>query len=353
MEVIKFKLMAGNLYYLNKGVKRFIPMAKMIARKFKLNLYTELEDYILEKSDAFDFVYHVDFLDYEKWRKCEATIIGPNPLKALQWDSKVYQVEKLAPWISNTNYMVLKGYDDLLGNWKKIRKMWDKFVISAEFGDSGFESIVCNQKTNPIDVYQVINTKKKMKVTPWIDDAVPVSTHVVIGKNFIFVSPFTKQHIEHDVLFRGADYPFEVNTEAKMKAYKIGNVMREDGYLGLAHIDMLIRNDGRVYFMEVNPRKAGTSPMISYSMELDYNTSLPIMEFEVATTGKILSDVSKKANVSPKCRLRYSYPYNEVPTLSWPGQDYKLWDYGNGGKCSYYDPEKSSRLITMEVRDFD
>jgi hypothetical protein len=61
--------------------------------------------------------------------------------------------------------------------------------------------------------------------------------------------------------------------------------------------------DGCVFFTEINPRKAGTTPCMSYMMENCFNYSIPVIEYYAVREG-IIPDIRRiSKNISWSLRL--------------------------------------------------
>jgi hypothetical protein len=115
---------------------------------------------------------------------------------------------------------------------------------------------------------------------------------VIAKPNKFWLSPIVDQYIEDDVIFKGGCYPSKISVRDEQRvieeAYKIVEFLSNDSYIGLGHIDFMI-SDGDVLFTEINPRKAGTTPCMSYMMENCFNFSIPIIEYHAVKNGEILN----------------------------------------------------------------
>jgi hypothetical protein len=83
-----------------------------------------------------------------------------------------------------------------------------------------------------------------------------------------------------DLIVDGATYtgniypstaPQEITDQVNECTLNIASAMGQKGFRGLLGIDFMISSDGRLYFTEINPRKMGSLPELTYA----YNTIAP------------------------------------------------------------------------------
>ncbi len=118
----------------------------------------------------------------------------------------------------------------------------------------------------------------RVVVSELIEGAHERSVQAVVTRYGVFVGPLQKQIVGHPLLanlqvpdgdrFCGAEIsphdPLQgVHLPLKAHAEAIGRRLQELGYKGIFGVDALIRPDGKLYILEVNPRLTGVTPLLT------------------------------------------------------------------------------------------
>jgi len=256
-----------------------------------------------------DKVWHYYFFDGH-------SSIKPDMDIARKWDNKIYQYEKFKNKLKIPEYKVYKNAVQLINNMKQWK---ESFLITVEYGVNGKEFLFCDIPSAKFktDIIKKYGFSTKLRVSKFIPDAVSISTHLIIANHDdFFISPFVVQHIEDTTLYKGGKYPcgLEQNTLAELwyNCSVIGNTLFKDGYIGLAHVDFLVANN-IIYFGEINPRIAGSTPYMSYCLEREYGINLPYLEY-YAVQNRSLPEIKteRKCNIAWDFKIKKGIYPNDV-----------------------------------------
>jgi len=312
-----------NLYYLRTNLKRYQPLGHILAEYLgqQLNILEESEICRLVKKE--DIVYYEIFINPYLENRC--CLVGPEYYVANRWNSKIYQYNQLQNVVEVPSFEVFKNILRLISDLDRIKKKWKKFIIFEEFGYGGKNCLICDERTNVEQIFKLFPSNVSIRVSKFLNIIHNVSLHVIIldHKN-IYLSPIVDQHIE-GTLFKGGKYPSVLSDKLKSLVFEssliVSKKLSDAGYLGMCHLDFIL-DDYKVYFCEINPRKAGTTMCVSYMMERLYDVSLPIIEYHVAQDN-VLIVPNKCSNKLIKWDLKL-IPYRERVTHS-PGDERELF----------------------------
>lgn len=227
-----------------------------------------------------DNVWHYYFMD-------RISSIKPNTDVALKWDSKMFQYEQFKDKLKVPEHKIYENVFHLIKDLVWLYSNYGSFMVTTEHGVNGREYL---KDPTREEVFKKYYTKGKLRASKFIPNAESVSLHLIVANHDEFyVSPVVKQHIEGISLYRGGSYPYDIEIDCSI----ISNALFESGYVGLAHVDFLIADD--IYFGEINPRIAGSTPYISYSLEREFGINLPYLEYYAVQNNSLptINDVRK------------------------------------------------------------
>lgn len=225
----------------------------------------------------------------------QKNVIKPNNKIAKKWDSKFLQYNEFKHHLNVPEYKIFKSQFGVIKELRSLKSKYKKFLITPEFGFSGYSFLFCDKQTTGEQLYKMLKNQE-YRVSKYIPNSESFGIHLIIAnKDLFYLSPATRQHIVDVTLFRGGNYPCEFSDKINSQIYKmcnfINNRLFSDGYLGLVHIDFMINNE-KVIFCEVNPRTAGSTPYIAASLKEEYEINFPYIEY-YAITHKDLPKINK------------------------------------------------------------
>ena len=192
--------------------------------------------------------------------------------------------------------MVYENVVRLMQDLGKLLKLYGSFMITTERGVNGKEYMFVDESRHKADILMKFIHGGRLRVSEYIPNVVSVSLHLIVAnRDEFYVSPVVKQHIK-GTLYRGGSYPHYLEIDCSA----INNKLFDSGYVGLAHLDFMVGDD--IYFGEINPRIAGSTPYMSYCLEREYGINLPYLEYH-AVQHQSLPEI----NTERKCFISWDF----------------------------------------------
>lgn len=255
-------------------------------------------EYVLEPTS--DRVWHYYFLDGN-------SSIKPDTDVAVQWDSKIYQYDQLGDIYQIPDYIVYDNIVRLMPDLQKLLNLYGSFMITTDRGFNGKNYMYVDESTHEADILMKFVHNGRLRVSEYIPNVTSVSLHLIVAnRDEFYVSPIVKQHID-GTLYRGGSYPYYIDIDCSA----LNRKLFDSGYVGLAHVDFMIADD--IWFGEINPRIAGSTPYMSYSLEREYGINLPYLEY-YAVQNQSLPDI----NTERICNITWDFIIQEgKPKGNW------------------------------------
>lgn len=242
----------------------------------------------------------------------------------------------LKQWLSKhnipiVNYETYCGKDIIYSKLAHHFKGNSKFVVQKLRGGGGvgtfyteaasFSSLI--DKLEPLQTYIV---------SPFLDN-ISVNTHVFISKKQTILTPGSIQIIEekeNQLMYSGCDFcTFQklnqnVKNEIEKLSLIIANLLRKEGYLGIAGIDFLIDKNNQIYCSEINPRFQASTVIIDLFLKnknLDKLEASSCYELnEMAFNGNMISSISFNDKINYSCY----YYYNNINNTQYIKEKYSI-----------------------------
>ena len=150
----------------------------------------------------------------------------------------------------------------------------NKIFVCQEFSGSGGNQtiIISSEKEN-----KKINNLNSplLLISGYIRNNIPINQHIIITKDDVICLPFSIQIIEksddNKLLYKGADFSAinVINEIIQKQIYNnskiIGNLLKANGYLGVAGIDYITNNQD-LFFVEINPRFQSSTKLLNKNL---------------------------------------------------------------------------------------
>jgi hypothetical protein len=198
-------------------------------------------------------------------------ILGPSGHIANIWNNKLYQLQRLngvAPVIS---YRACQDAEDML---ETARKLWDKWTdgifVSQPYSAAGVNSFVAMNQ-GEIET-KTAHLRGKFFISRYIPHvADPTVLGIVANADEVFIAATADQEIVDGNKFRGSTFPSalpaQTQDELREITRRVGQVMGRSGYRGIFGCDYIVDAEGRIFFVEVNARKQGTTMEMCCTLE--------------------------------------------------------------------------------------
>lgn len=208
----------------------------------------------------------------------KAVVLGPNPKIATQFDNKIEHIklfEKLN--VSRNKVRIHNSINEV-----KEKENYP-FYISAAYTSGGHESKSIYTEQD-LDIFyselRNINKKNQFLVANLITDAVlSPNVNAIIDKDTQIIC-ITDQILRGNA-YLGNIYPSKANDKIKneiIAATKIiGNYLANLGFKGLFGLDFIVDSKGKLYTVDLNPRRQG-----GYLCNILMSKKINIIELELA-----------------------------------------------------------------------
>lgn len=233
--------------------------------------------------------------------------------------------------INTIPYCVFNGSDI---NIKIIKKLYnyDKFVIQQIHGGGGVGTYLFDVNSLKKNL-NLFRRNGRYILSKYIPQSISVNTHICVTENSNLVMPGSIQLVEkidNQLLYRGADFiayrelPLETREKIRLISIKIANLLRKNGYKGIAGVDFVIDANNKIYCSEINPRFQASSIVISQHLKSQDNNTNSKSSIKEA---KSIFEINEDAfNDIVKTSISY---YDEI--------NYSCYFYYNDANLSYND----------------
>ena len=146
------------------------------------------------------------------------------------------------------------------------------YILQAECSSGGLGTLIVDQHNR--DTFCKNLKDGSYILSKYYKENIPVNYHVVIYSDYVMVLPGSIQILrneDHRLIYKGADYfayrsiDPEKRKEMIESVRKVADIMRRDGYRGVAGIDGILV-DGNAYVIEVNTRLQGSTASLNMGL---------------------------------------------------------------------------------------
>jgi predicted ATP-grasp superfamily ATP-dependent carboligase len=198
-------------------------------------------------------------------------ILGPSGHIANIWNNKLYQLQRLKGTAPVINYRACQDAQDMIETARELWGEWtDGIFVSQPYSAAGVNSFVAmNQGEMESKAGHLRGKFFISRYIPHVAD--PTVLGVVANAEDVFIAATADQEIQDGNKFRGSTFPSalpqETLEELREITRRIGKVMGRGGYRGIFGCDYIVDAEGRIFFVEVNARKQGTTMEMCCTLE--------------------------------------------------------------------------------------
>lgn len=335
-----------NFFYNNISFFSINPKEEPFELRINQNFYNkELFPYLNKKinniknrNPKIQFYYYNQLSAYKYSSNIVQNSMCVNSKELLEFLNNKLQLKK---WFVESKVPIIP-YETFLGRDISIHTVlsrfpnYQTFVVQSCEGGGGVGTFIVNEKCFNI-VKEKIHDYQQYIVSPYIPN-VSVNTHVFINEKQVVVSPGSVQIIEtHDyqLSYRGCDFIAFQNFSKEVKnkildlSLQISNILRKKGYTGIAGIDFIINDSGKIFCSEINPRfQASTFIIDKFMQENMKNKNEAKSCFEL---NKMAFDGSMITTLCFSNEINYSsyYYYSDGLPIHYIKEKYELLKYLN------------------------
>lgn len=148
----------------------------------------------------------------------------------------------------------------------------DGYIVQAEKSSGGYGTLVVD-KSNADKTLSALSDSRYL-VSAYRKNNVPVNFHAVIYRDGVMLFPGSVQILRREndrLIYKGSDYMAfgmidgQLRGAAERAVLAVCEIMRADGYRGIAGIDAVIY-DGRAAVVEINTRFQGSSAVLNMGL---------------------------------------------------------------------------------------
>jgi len=148
----------------------------------------------------------------------------------------------------------------------------------------------------------------------------PTVLAVVANEKDVYIAGVADQRIEKGTRFTGSTFPTKLSDETVGTLNTItrilGKWLAKEGYRGIYGCDFLVDHEEKVFFLEVNARKQGTTMEFCYTLEQNLplgSPMLPELEYYAVTHGRFPDNtVEMKDNIKNIYWGTYNYKIDNM-----------------------------------------
>ncbi|MBU1567526.1 MAG: YheC/YheD family protein [Proteobacteria bacterium] len=191
------------------------------------------------------------------------SILGPNKAIAKKYNSKLVQFTELAGQVPMVEGEICHGLATLLQRTDALRASWSEGIfVSAAYSAAGVNSAVTRTREDVLNRFS--DTDGEYVITRYYPhDLDPTVLAVVANADEVYIAGIADQKIIDGNKFVGSAFPSQINKEqaALLNKHTIaaGRLLGRAGYRGIFGCDFIIDHQGRIWFLEINARKQGTT----------------------------------------------------------------------------------------------
>ena len=218
------------------------------------------------------------------------SILGPDKTIARKMNNKTFQMTSLKDIVPTIEFRICSDYETLK---KKCGLLWNQWqngiFVTQEFSAAGINSTLafCEQ-----DVEEKFHGENvSYLISRYIPhDFDPTVLAVVANENEVYIAGVADQRIEGGNQFTGSVFPSAlpdpIIEELKAHTRTVGKWLGKQGYRGIFGCDYIVTKDNKIFFLEINARKQGTTLEFCCMLEQllpDGSPMLPELEFFAVT----------------------------------------------------------------------
>ena len=248
------------------------------------------------------------------------SILGPDSNIASRLNSKVYQNQNLKNLVPVVDFAICSGLNDLMKTTDKLWPKWeDGIFVSLEYSAAGANSIIARSSRDIIERFHEENeTYFISRNIPHNYD--PTVLAVVASEKDVYIAGVADQCIEKGTRFTGSTFPTRLSdkTVGILNTYTrtVGKWLVKEGYRGIYGCDFLVDHEEKVFFLEVNARKQGTTMEFCCTLEQNLpwgSPMLPELEYYAVTQGRFSDNtVEMKDNIRNIYWGTYNYKIDNM-----------------------------------------
>ena len=209
------------------------------------------------------------------------SILGPDKFVARRYNNKIVQYRELADIVPLIEGDICKNREELLVKSELLRNKYPGPVfVSAAYSAAGANSAITLNRQEVESRF--IDEQSEYLVTRYIPHELdPTVLAVVANEDDVYIAGIADQNIVGGNRFVGSHFPSAVTDtqaeELKNHPRAVGRYLGAGGYRGIFGCDFLIDEQGKIWFLEINARKQGTTLEFCFTLEQTLPEGAPML----------------------------------------------------------------------------
>lgn len=224
-------------------------------------------------------------------------LLGPDPNLVARCNDKSWQYDTFYGLVPTVDYKICCGCDELQDVTRKMRNACNEGIFVSHTYSAGGSHSMITQDQEQVEM-RFNDPYARYLVSPFIPHCYdPTVLGVVANSRDVYIAGVADQRIEQGTGFRGSTFPSvlpeNIQAELRQHTRTVGRKLGEIGFRGIFGCDYIVDSCDNVYFIEVNPRKQGTTMEFTCMLEQLFPRnahSLMDLEYFAVTEGRFPSD---------------------------------------------------------------
>ena len=253
---------------------------------------TVIDKVLTNQDELFIYMFESSpFMSLDK--KDGVVLVGPKSDIVKTLSNKISLYEIFLDVVPMASHSVAYSYEELVITAKILmKKTRNPLFVSLEHSAAGANSIIANC-IEDIQMRFSKNTNDTFLLTEFIEHICdPTTLGVVINEDEIYVAGVADQRID-GTKFKGSTFPSKMSKKIQEEIIRqtrvVGKKMAELGYRGIFGCDYIVTKEEKVFFIETNPRKQGTTMEFCCALKTQLPLgapNLPEIEFYAVTENR-------------------------------------------------------------------
>lgn len=198
-------------------------------------------------------------------------LLGPNPALVHQFNDKAWQYDTFYGLVPTVDYKICCGNDELLSVTGRMRDVCcDGIFVTHTYSAGGSHSMITRNQDETATRFQ--DPYARYLISPFIPHEYdPTVLGIVASSQDVYIAGVADQRIEGGSGFRGSTYPSvlpeDIQAPLRQHTRAVGRKLGELGFRGIFGCDFIVDACGNIFFIEVNPRKQGTTMEFTCTLE--------------------------------------------------------------------------------------
>ncbi|NJB67274.1 hypothetical protein GGQ74_000914 [Desulfobaculum xiamenense] len=254
-----------------RGVSMRVPMAEFAARVGREPAVRRLVERLLARQGQLPVWMFESRPELSLCRMPGVSLVGPQPSIVSAVNDKTWQYAAFAGLMPLAEHRICTGCGEMLRLAEEMRPSCpDGVFVSMAYSAGGGASMVTRSSAEC--AARFVDPSARYLVSRYIPHVFdPTVLGVVANDSDVYIAGVADMTIEHGNAFRGSCHPSllppDIQENLRALTTIVGRRLGSLGFRGIFGCDYIVDAAGRIHFIEVNPRKQGTTMEFCCTLE--------------------------------------------------------------------------------------